>query len=291
MSHDDGEDNKVQPDTTERGDQPTGDKPLVVLRSYDNRVRASLRNAGIYLNENCQKIVGIGKTFNVAAFGGPDKEILEELEVQANMNKTNPLETVLWEQIGKRNITILSTPYRRGRHYATTPKAFVPVIQQLKKLHAAGFVHGDIRAYNIVFGENPEEGWLIDFDYGGRIGDAVYPRGYNQSLPDGRRIGKEGAAIQAMDDWFALGKVIFGVHKMTKVENQDVKEFWEDVTQMPLMDQIQQLEDFLRATNRPVEFDMVFKREIKENEQIDTKNPAIPMTTVQGATGTPVKKK
>jgi tRNA A-37 threonylcarbamoyl transferase component Bud32 len=64
--------------------------------------------------------------------------------------------------------------------------SFVPVISQLEALHSKGFVHGDIRGFNVVFGKTDEEGWLIDFDFGGKLG-RKYPKGYRTALDDFRR--------------------------------------------------------------------------------------------------------
>eukprot|EP00980_Cylindrotheca_fusiformis_P020893 scaffold7903_cov75-Cylindrotheca_fusiformis.AAC.2 len=76
---------------------------------------------------------------------------------------------------------IIAVPYRPGSHIARKPKDFVPIIKQLQELHNMGFVHGDIRAFNTVFGEKENEGsWLIDFDTGGKIGGSTkYPTGYS----------------------------------------------------------------------------------------------------------------
>jgi RIO-like serine/threonine protein kinase len=49
-------------------------------------------------------------------------------------------------------LIIATTPFRDGKHAANTPSAFLPIINQLMLLHEKGFVHGDIRAFNTVFG-------------------------------------------------------------------------------------------------------------------------------------------
>jgi hypothetical protein len=79
-------------------------------------------------------------------------------------------------------------------------------------------VHGDIRAFNTVFGEQADQGWLIDFDFGGSVG-IEHPPGYNWTLADGYRVGnaiaKEGDnEILKWHDWYALGRLIFDVHKL-----------------------------------------------------------------------------
>ena len=93
--------------------------------------------------------------------------------------------------------------------------SFVPVISQLEALHSKGFVHGDIRGFNVVFCATDEEGWLIDFDFGGQPG-RKYPKGYRTALDDGLRLGdaKGETKILPWHDWFALGTLLFSIHKM-----------------------------------------------------------------------------
>jgi hypothetical protein len=76
-------------------------------------------------------------------------------------------------------------------------------------MHDAGYVHGDIRCFNIVFGK-----CLIDFDFGGKARAVTYPDGYMKELRDGYRIGKEGHKITPWHDWFALIKAMFEFHRL-----------------------------------------------------------------------------
>jgi hypothetical protein len=139
-----------------------------VLRSYDTRFRATQRRWEIYENyylEN-EKLVIVpspGERGNDAADHSSSKEHR------------------LWRSQGE--LVVFETPFREGRHFAKKPGEFVPIIQALEKLHEDGFVHGDIRGFNTVFSENEGEGWLIDFDFGGREGKptTVIPRGYKLS--------------------------------------------------------------------------------------------------------------
>jgi hypothetical protein len=116
---------------------------------------------------------------------------------------------------------VISTPHRDGCHVATQPKAFIPIINHLEALHNKVFVHGDIRAYNTVLqysktsDKEEPKGWLIDFDLGGKAGQAKYPIGYVTSLNDGRRshVCYEGSLILKWHDWYALGQLIFMIHK------------------------------------------------------------------------------
>ena len=75
---------------------------------------------------------------------------------------------------------------------------FLPIIDHLEQLHSQGFVHGDIRAYNMVLQydttkpEKPDKGWLIDFDYGGVHDMVVYPKGYKVLVGRWRSTWKRG---------------------------------------------------------------------------------------------------
>ena len=118
-----------------------------------------------------------------------------------------------WTQSPEKQLLVISTPFRKGSHVAQRPRDFLPIIDHLEKLHKAGYVHGDIRAHNTVFSEGGT-GFLIDFDNSGKAGEVVYPKGYNPLLPDGDRRGKGGEKIKVWQDWYALGRLFFDVHKI-----------------------------------------------------------------------------
>ena len=43
----------------------------------------------------------------------------------------------------------------------------MPIIDKLRELHKSGFVHGDICGFSTIVSKVPDQGWLIDFDFGG----------------------------------------------------------------------------------------------------------------------------
>jgi hypothetical protein len=125
-----------------------------VLRSYDSRFCPTNRSACIYQNPECREIVG----GNVATV----------VQIDADA-KFWSIQEKLTQSDGR--LLIIATRYRPGIHVATKPTAFVPIIEALEKLHALGYVHGDIRAFNTVFRDTDgEPGCLIDFDFGGLAG-------------------------------------------------------------------------------------------------------------------------
>lgn len=119
----------------------------------------------------------------------------------------------IWERRGR--LQIIQTSFIAGRHYATKPSDFCPVIADLKALHAQGFVHGDIRCLNIVFHEQHHHrgAHLIDFDLGGGYSKDPphYPRGYKAGLVDGGRCRAKGK-IEKWHDWYALFYCMFKLH-------------------------------------------------------------------------------
>jgi hypothetical protein len=123
---------------------------LQALRSYDNRCRQSDRTSKVYLESEVAE-----DTTKLLVLGDADHLELQHKEDRKKWR----LQDWLWNQGG---LTIISTPFHKGRHWAKSPAEFVPIVQHLEKLHADGFVHADIRAFNIVF--NGDEGRLIDFE-------------------------------------------------------------------------------------------------------------------------------
>ena len=149
----------------------------------------------------------------------------------------------LWGFHGE--LLIISTPYHEGVHYATRPFHFLPIINHLAQLHSQGFVHGDIRAYNMVLQydiassepdlgamdtagrssptNNDCKGWLIDFDFGGKHGTVTYPMGYEHLLHDGSRPGSKGNKITIMDDWISLISLIRRSYFFVTIEGAERK--------------------------------------------------------------------
>lgn len=106
-------------------------------------------------------------------------------------------------------LVVISIPYVDGEHFASNVGDFIPIVEFLQRLHDNGFVHGDIRCFNIIFGK-----CLIDFDYGGVEGSVRYPKGYVKELRDGSRIGEEEEVITTWHDWYALLQVILEFHRL-----------------------------------------------------------------------------
>ena len=227
-----------------------------LYRCYDNRLRSTERRPHLY--KVCPDI--FGECIDVLEIVDRTAKGDDALQF-GERQKSTP--SWLWEYRGR--LLIISTPFHDGVHYATCPKHFIPIVEHLDKMHQNGFVHGDIRAFNMVLkysnDESKEEGnsrsehdgWLIDFDFGGKVCtdlttevqhshgylNPTYPSGYKFNLEDGFRLGRPGNDINKSHDWYALGHIIFVLHEVVHPED-DVTESEMDV---PLTTEQQRIED------------------------------------------------
>ena len=130
---------------------------------------------------------------------------------------------LFWNKSKGRTLLVITMPYQHGSHAADKPKVFLPIISQLEELHKKGFVHGDIRAFNTVFGKEDNKGWLIDFDFRGKQIQSKYPKGYQNCLYDGDHIGdaEDESKILKWHDWYTLGHLIFHIHRLCPADGQD----------------------------------------------------------------------
>jgi hypothetical protein len=70
-----------------------------------------------------------------------------------------------------------------------TSELYDVICTKFRSLHQAGFVHGDVRAANILVKRDGESFMLLDFDWSGIIGEVTYPMNVNRALwrPDDAR--------------------------------------------------------------------------------------------------------
>jgi hypothetical protein len=131
---------------------------------------------------------------------------------------TDVIDRMNWMWTMQGELVVISIPFVEGNHFASTVEDFIPVVRALKRMHEEGYVHGDIRCFNIIFGKG-----LIDLDFGGRIESARYPPGYQDSLRDGQRLGSAGQSIAKWHDWYALTHVIFRLHDLQYPEHESIE--------------------------------------------------------------------
>ena len=141
----------------------------------------------------------------------------------------------LWQGFLK----LIAIEFKPGRHRAETPLEFLPIIKKLEMLHGKGYVHGDIRAFNVVF-DGKGNGWLIDFDLGGKVGKKC-PQGYHRNLDDGIRLGNGESkdpnisTLQYFHDWYALGYLMFDIHKCKPPSDADPDDLLQDYRAKDIM--------------------------------------------------------
>lgn len=110
------------------------------------------------------------------------------------------------ESVGK----LLRYPYIEGSHMPANVAQVRAVLVQLQSVHAKNIVHADVRLWNMVFTEPPENSKLIDWDYAGRQAEARYPEGYVTDLPDARRHprARELNVVKAEHDVFTMHDIM-----------------------------------------------------------------------------------
>jgi hypothetical protein len=217
--------------------------PQKVLRSYDSRFRETERSPAIYLDTQCKDLVG------------GDVSVVEKSPAEDCTEVSVCDDDSFWTSSSTKHLEIIALPYKNGKHNATRPTDFIRIIDQLEKLHSLGYVHGDIRAFNVLFGD---EGSLIDFDFGGIPGKA-YPQGYQQFLSDGWRLGtgdskRKSNKLQFYHDWFALGGLMFHIHDWNVPPNAsdasrlrffELRHKWSNLDSTPTPAEIENLKEDL----------------------------------------------
>ena len=101
-----------------------------------------------------------------------------------------------------------------------------------------GIVHGDIRGFNLIFGE--EEASIIDWDFAGKAGESRYGKGFLHTLPDTSRHPDacEGNVMEKKHDWFSLGAVM----RLMKPGRADDNDAWQNTITAVEMGEVEHLQ-------------------------------------------------
>ncbi len=105
-----------------------------------------------------------------------------------------------------KKISYISYDYYPGGHEPQRLNQFCNIVCILDKLHSAGYVHGDIRLPNLVFGSDGG-GYLIDFDLARLEGD-VYPRLYYHNLSVRHDDAYSGMSMRKSHDRYSLAMIV-----------------------------------------------------------------------------------
>jgi hypothetical protein len=161
----------------------TDDGYCYVYKIFDNRYSQTYRSPDLWLAKDQNKPGECApwlKKLNV-------ENILEVEEPHApELNNEYTLGTVNSGPVpyGFGRVLVLGYLYIEGAHVPKSVYSFVSVAKQLQEMYDGGYVHGDIRAYNMVFGQtqnDADKAWLIDFDFSGKENGKCYPPGYSRS--------------------------------------------------------------------------------------------------------------
>ena len=115
---------------------------MKLLRCYDNRLRPTERHPDLYEKIGiCEEILVLKDTNRSNTPLHSFEQIIPVTEEPA----------IDWLFKYRGQVKIISAPFHPGVvHYATRPDHFIPIINDLESLHTNDYVHGDIRAYNMV---------------------------------------------------------------------------------------------------------------------------------------------
>ena len=123
-------------------------------------------------------------------------------------------------------VCVISYRYFNGTHVASKLHHFLNIAEQIQQMHDAGYIHGDIRNFNMVhpwyqegiYKENysqPKEGikasTLIDFDFSCKEKQKCrYPPGFGKTVIDitYERCGRPGALLEKKHDWIEFASAI-----------------------------------------------------------------------------------
>ncbi len=139
--------------------------------------------------------------------------------------RTAGVNVELKEVTDDKRISYISYDYYDGDHKPQCLYHFHNIVCMLDKLHSAGYVHGDVRLANLVFG-NDGKGYLIDFDLAGLEGTR-YPRLYERHFDVRHEHAIAGMEMCKSHDRYSLAII---VHKYCPEATDVVKNIRSDVS-------------------------------------------------------------
>jgi hypothetical protein len=136
---------------------------------------------------------------------------------------------VLVDGKSSHGLTLVKYPLIVGKHVPATMGEVSAVVEQLNKLHELRVVHGDVRAFNIVFGAKSR---LIDFDFAGMAGLKRYPAGFKSDLNDTERHteAKENQLLEKQHDNHSLAWILSKFKPKEQIHSQAWSETILDIT-------------------------------------------------------------
>lgn len=166
------------------------------LLSASHRLRVFVHDGFVY------------KLYDTSSTSKPNVDILKNFEYFMSLS--------LHDLNGTGRFKCLKYQYLDGDHVSRSKGGFIVIAKILLKLHRLGYVHGDIRDANVIFGN--ENAWIIDFDICDKE-NALYPVDYNHNNISERHSGARAQLPMKKDhDIYSLIQLIktssvgLGVH-------------------------------------------------------------------------------
>ena len=150
------------------------------------------------------------------------------------------------------SVRIIQYNYINGTHVASKVSHFRQIAEAIRKMHENGYVHGDIRGFNMLHphplpkdGENENgitESRLIDFDFSGKEDEDFYPTGYATIVMDNakKRAGRAEQPLKKVHDWKDLASVMIcytvddedeSIKSVTVAQFSKIRKVWEGIAE------------------------------------------------------------
>jgi serine/threonine protein kinase len=143
-------------------------------------------------------------------------------------------------------MTVLRYCFIEGSQDSPTIKGWLMILDQVKKMHEVGYVHGDLLPRNVLF--TGERGYVIDFDLSRKEG-GLYVSGYNSvDFPEFRHKGAVGGKqmwkIHDVYALIAMSKAFFDLVTAASIIDLGDAASWNDNdTAESLLDRLRQVFD------------------------------------------------
>jgi serine/threonine protein kinase len=136
------------------------------------------------------------------------------------------------------SLVIISYPFIPGSHVPTYVSQLMSILEELLAMHREGYVHGDVRLRNMVFGSSVDNssaegcltphpqvncyGRIIDFDLSGEEDKDLYPARYVKNLRDTVRHDDAGpsAPLKRIHDMHSFTQIL-GMFELHEHPNRD----------------------------------------------------------------------
>lgn len=121
------------------------------------------------------------KFFRVFQYGGHVYKLFDTTLLNPNQDLMNAMSTFQDLSVHDMDATgrfqYMKYKFLNGCHQPKSIKQFAIIASLLTKIHNDGYVHSDIRAGNLIFGQDVDSAWIIDYDLAEKEG-VPYPDTY-----------------------------------------------------------------------------------------------------------------